>query len=624
MNSIGSAVAASTSFEELRQCTREGLTRIERLSTQLNQPSTALCCQNELGRLAAPAAATVLLIGDINTGKSSLANALVGVPDLLPVDIDVSTGSYIRLYYGTTTAAQVFSADGAEGQTIAVDDIADWVCVGAQPDGRPVRFAELSLPSELLASGLELIDTPGLGGLDPIHAELTMSLLPQADALLYVLDALAPLGQRDVDFLRMAGTYVPIVCLVVNKADLTGGLEDLKRENETVLMHHLPELARSPMMVSARVATAVLRRGGDLDPITDRSGVGALRQLIVGDVAARADYARLHAGEVVLSAAAEELANILGNLISASESARDRQAQLLDAQREISRLREAASALEDDLRTMVKVHERDFNNALQDKASDLRRELDRDIDDNWRRERLAGYADVLRAGLVSAAITITASAREALLTDLGDYAKRLGVVHLEASVAREGSVWTAAPSTRQPQLTAGKLDRNTKSRLARQLLFSPTGMRSASTVLGAGLGAVISGGILAPVMIAASLGFVAFDFQAATSASQQREARRHLAEVLPRWQRDLRQALEDEHWATFKEIRARLSEALALRIGEVERRIVTLEDRAASELDDATLAYMRAMVAELEQVMAASSARREHCEGRLKASAATR
>ena len=47
----------------------------------------------------------------------------------------------------------------------------------------------IGVPSPVLAGGLVLVDTPGVGGLGSVHSAITMAALPMADAVLFVTDA---------------------------------------------------------------------------------------------------------------------------------------------------------------------------------------------------------------------------------------------------------------------------------------------------------------------------------------------------------------------------------------------------------------------------------------------------
>ena len=64
--------------------------------------------------------------------------------------------------------------------------------------------ASITLPSEPLASGLVLLDTPGIGGVYTEHTAATNAVLPLADAIVFVADVHRPLTVPELRFLKRA------------------------------------------------------------------------------------------------------------------------------------------------------------------------------------------------------------------------------------------------------------------------------------------------------------------------------------------------------------------------------------------------------------------------------------
>ena len=71
-------------------------------------------------------------------------------------------------------------------------------------DGARVTGVEVRLPRKMLAGGLVLVDTPGVGGLGSPHAAASLAAISMADAVLFVTDAAQELTRSEVDFLRRA------------------------------------------------------------------------------------------------------------------------------------------------------------------------------------------------------------------------------------------------------------------------------------------------------------------------------------------------------------------------------------------------------------------------------------
>ncbi len=59
------------------------------------------------------------------------------------------------------------------------------------------------------AVGLEIVDTPGVGGFNSVHGAATMAALPSADAVLMVSDASQEYTAPELEFLRQAITDLP-------------------------------------------------------------------------------------------------------------------------------------------------------------------------------------------------------------------------------------------------------------------------------------------------------------------------------------------------------------------------------------------------------------------------------
>ncbi|MDT3396027.1 dynamin family protein [Streptomyces sp. B1866] len=152
---------------------------------------------------------TVVVCGEFKRGKSSLLNALLGdVRGLLPVGTDYTTSVVTTVGYGPAEHVTVTTrdADGAvREEEIDRERIADFATERGNADNaRQALTVRVRVPHPRLAGGLTLVDTPGVGGVYQEHTAATAAFLPQADALLFVTDALRPLTDSELAFLRRA------------------------------------------------------------------------------------------------------------------------------------------------------------------------------------------------------------------------------------------------------------------------------------------------------------------------------------------------------------------------------------------------------------------------------------
>jgi hypothetical protein len=169
---------------------------------------------------------TVLVVGEFKKGKSSLINALVNAP-VCPVDDDVATAKPIEVRNTSEPSAEVVyrPADNPDDEptikAIPFDDIGKYTSEPLSIGVEPARIAcvRVGLPRQLLAGGLVLVDTPGVGGLGSTHSAATIGTLPSADAVLFVTDASQELTASEVEFLRTAAAMCPSIYVVLTKTD---------------------------------------------------------------------------------------------------------------------------------------------------------------------------------------------------------------------------------------------------------------------------------------------------------------------------------------------------------------------------------------------------------------------
>ncbi|MFZ0119721.1 MAG: dynamin family protein [Pseudonocardiaceae bacterium] len=168
----------------------------------------------------------VLVVGEFKQGKSLLINALVDAP-VCPVDDDIATALPTEVSYSKTpTATLVRGVDGASDAEItrvqlSLDELASYVSeAGNAADRQGLLRAEVGIPRQILADGLALVDTTGVGGLSSVHTTSTLAALPTADAVLLVSDASQEYSEPEIDFLRQAMKLCPNVACVLTKIDL--------------------------------------------------------------------------------------------------------------------------------------------------------------------------------------------------------------------------------------------------------------------------------------------------------------------------------------------------------------------------------------------------------------------
>jgi GTP-binding protein EngB required for normal cell division len=160
----------------------------------------------------------VLVVGEAKRGKSTLVNALLGRP-VLPAGVTPLTAVTTTVRYGDDPQVQVRFRDGHE-EKHPVGALADLVTERGNPGNRRrIAGVTVYLDAPVLASGLELVDTPGTGSVFEWDTEAAHTALESMDAAIFVLTADPPVSASERDLLaRVAGLSVTTFA-VLNKAD---------------------------------------------------------------------------------------------------------------------------------------------------------------------------------------------------------------------------------------------------------------------------------------------------------------------------------------------------------------------------------------------------------------------
>lgn len=195
-------------------------------STAYQRPDLAVRARQALQRLHNPRV-RILVVGEFKQGKSMLVNALVNAP-ICPIDDDISTSVPTVVRYAHHPSATLIrgawggGADEREERLqVPIEQLANHVSEAGNPGNHAgLKYAEAGIPRDILADGLELVDTPGVGGLGSVHGSATMAMLPSADAILLVSDAAAEYSRPELEFLRQAALACPNVACVLTKIDL--------------------------------------------------------------------------------------------------------------------------------------------------------------------------------------------------------------------------------------------------------------------------------------------------------------------------------------------------------------------------------------------------------------------
>ncbi|MFV3116695.1 dynamin family protein [Gordonia amicalis] len=453
----------------------------------------------------------VVVAGEVQRGKSSLVNALVGRRDLCPVGVDVTSSVAVSVTTSDSLeagqTAELFFA--TEPRPIPVDELADWVTT----DGRMVcdRTVE-QLPTsaaigvrESRLPDVTLIDTPGVGGLDPGLAQLASESTQQACVLVLVCDASAPITAPEMEFVREASATVDALVLAVTKTDKhLGRWRQIIEENARLISHHLgrevPVIGVSSLLavIAADTTDPQLQHRLEVD-----SGITALREAITTRLEATAaaphvDAVRtcIEALRVVRGGIADELA-----ALQAGERA------LPDLTAERDRLTE----LQAQSRQWEQYLARDLTLLRQGAVDDLERRLD-EIRDKWTAYINKNGMEVLRRREQKFTANMQADLQMAMAETLSGFLQQLHDTVIAPRFADDPSVWTEVSNRIVESMQDKKIETHQVASKTQGLL-DPTlltmGVVGSSTLGGIlGLSALLGVGVVVgTVWVGVNLGF---------------------------------------------------------------------------------------------------------------------
>ena len=198
----------------------DGATRLLELAALAAQLESELVAieANELAERLAEGRFFVACVGQFKRGKSTLIGALIG-ESILPTGFVPVTAVPTVIRYGSTRSARIRAADGT-WREIALHELEEYVSEEHNPENiKQIAGAEVFVPSRLLATGMCLVDTPGLGSVFSGNTATTQAFIPHIDAALVVTGSDPPLAGEELALVESVAQHVEHLIVVLNKAD---------------------------------------------------------------------------------------------------------------------------------------------------------------------------------------------------------------------------------------------------------------------------------------------------------------------------------------------------------------------------------------------------------------------
>ena len=308
---------------------KQQLNVAKRVLSNFNLPEEAL---NALGEaiLQLDELFLIVVVGEYNSGKSALINALLG-DHVLEEGVTPTTARVTLVRWGEALSEQIVNED----------------------------FAIVTYPLELLKE-LNLIDSPGTNAIIRRHELLTTEYVPRSDLVLFTTSADRPLTESERQFLEKILAWGKKIVLVINKVDILEGRAAVDEVRAFVAQHTAGILGYTPelFVLSAKLAEKANQTSDpeEKERLRKASGITDLERYITETLD---DRVRLEL----------KLSNPLGvaaNLLQQAEGLNQAQTEELQADLKlVSELEEMLSAYRKELTAEIKPRLAEVDNVLQ-------------------------------------------------------------------------------------------------------------------------------------------------------------------------------------------------------------------------------------------------------------------
>ncbi len=229
------------------------------------------------------------VLGQFKRGKSTFINALLGGA-VLPTGVVPLTAVATFIAWGPAPRV-VVSFKGAsrreEFRPQTTEEIRNALFRFVAEEGNPenrlgVERVDLFYPADILVDGTVIIDTPGVGSTLQHNTETALQVLPECDAVFFVISADPPITEVELEYLRRLKSKTPRIFFVLNKTDYL--VQDEKRTvvgflQKVLIEKSLVDGEPRVFCISAREGLAAKQNGNK--QALQMSGVATLEEYLL-------------------------------------------------------------------------------------------------------------------------------------------------------------------------------------------------------------------------------------------------------------------------------------------------------------------------------------------------------
>lgn len=251
------------------------------------------------------------LVGEFSSGKTTLINSLLDNPNLETAS-RATTASIFEIRFGAKECSAMIVNDN--GMSQSVDDVADIKNDGLQN----VEVVKVFDTSRQVGSSTVLVDTPGLSSNDPAHKIALSSYLPNADAILLLIDVNQQVTRSLVEFLNSSKLANKPIYAVITKCDT-------KTPDEVALAKAY--LQRTIEVPFSKIVT-----------ISSTAGDMAQFDEVIAEIQANKNAIVENSIRIRVSAVAKEMSEIISKLLKQGNSTKELDEAIDDEQDKLDKL----------------------------------------------------------------------------------------------------------------------------------------------------------------------------------------------------------------------------------------------------------------------------------------------
>ena len=179
----------------------------------------------------------LVVLGEFNRGKSTFLNALLGKV-ILPSNILPTTSVITRISYEDEPKVKVTLNNG-QVKHIQPEELVNYVTTLNGNDSTHIEITDVYYPTKFCKNGCIITDTPGVNDLNDQNIVITEKYIPQADAVIFMMDPDQVLTESEKYFIKnkILKNDINKIFFIVNKFDTINesGINNFKKYVHTTL-----------------------------------------------------------------------------------------------------------------------------------------------------------------------------------------------------------------------------------------------------------------------------------------------------------------------------------------------------------------------------------------------------